>query len=160
MMKVMMKAVTDIFSDTNATLFGFIMSVFGYFLPVRDIVYLLLLFFILDVVFGYLAAKKLRGEKFSVKLIWTQTVPRMVLTIVLVLCSYMWDNVFGQEIVHTYKVIGWFIGGVLLYSIAQNGYYVTKWDILPKIGHLINKKVEENTGVNIDETLSSTDDKN
>lgn len=128
---------------------GLLASVMGYFLPVRNILHLLVLFFIIDVAFGYWAAKKLRGEKFSAKIIWKTTMPRMVISIVLILGSFMWDSVYDQNMVATYKVIGWFISGVLFFSILQNGYRVTNWEMLPLIGRLISGKIKDHTGITI-----------
>lgn len=61
----------------------------------------------------------------------------------------MWDQVYSQEMVSTYKIIGWFISGVLLYSIAENGYQITKWSVFPKIGNFVSQKVKDNSGISI-----------
>ncbi|HZK92853.1 MAG TPA: hypothetical protein VFC67_01495, partial [Prolixibacteraceae bacterium] len=71
-----------IIKNTSSFIFALIMTVLGYFTPVKNIVHLLLFFFLLDVIFGYLAAKKLRNETFNVKIIWNHTIPRMVISIV------------------------------------------------------------------------------
>lgn len=147
--QVIAQAISSALQNVYALVAGAFAAVVGYFLPVRDILHLLILFFFLDVFFGYLAAKKLRRERFSVKIIWTHTMPRMLISIVLILGAFMWDNVYQQELVCTYKVVGWFISGVLLYSIAENGYHITKWAIFPQIGSLIRSKVKERAGVDI-----------
>lgn len=126
---------------------GVITSICGYFLPVRDIAFLIILFFILDVIFGFWAARKLRSERFSVKIIWDHTMPRMLISIVLVLGAYMWDEVFNQTAVHTYKVIGWFISGVLLYSIAENGYKISKWKVFKDVSELIKRKTRKDVDI-------------
>lgn len=150
MIKTMFRTMTNIFENFCAMLCGFLMSILGYFLPVKDIVHLLILFFILDVIFGYWAARKLKKERFSVKIIWKHTMPRMLLSIILVLGAFMWDDVFKQDLVSTYKIVGWFIAGVLLFSIAENGYLITRWEIFPKIRQLIGKRIQDNTGIDID----------
>ena len=142
-------ALTYIFGNAYGTICGVFTTFLAYFLPVKDIVHLLILFFIVDVIFGYIAAHKLRKERFSVKIIWGHTIPRMMVSLVLILGAFMWDKVYCQELLSTYKMIGWFISGVLLYSIAENGYQITKWSIFPKIGRLISNKVQENTGLEI-----------
>ena len=147
----MLRSITDMFDNVYATLCGLVLSVLGYFTPMKDIVLLLILFFILDVIFGFWAAKKLRGERFSVKIIWTHTIPRMLLSITLVLGAFMWDDVFKQDIVSIYRVVGWFIAGVLLYSIAENGYHITKWKLFPAIGEIVKGKMVDKTGVDIGE---------
>jgi phage-related holin len=143
--------VQELASNVYAMFAGLIASILGYFFPIKDIAHLLVLFFILDVIFGYLAARKLRKERFSVKIIWNHTMPRMMISIVLILGAYMWDKTFQQNIVCTYKVIGWFISGVLLYSIAENGYHITKWSVFPNIGNLFKDKIKESTGLDIND---------
>lgn len=140
-----------------AFLSGLFVSVLGYFLPVKDIVHLLIIFFILDVIFGFWAARRLRNERFSVKIIWSHTMPRMLVSIVLILGAYMWDTTYEQDFVCTYKVVGWFISGVLLYSIAENGYHITKWAIFPRLAKLIGKKIKEQTGLDVDDKQTKTD---
>jgi phage-related holin len=128
---------------------GLATTAIGYFIPVKDIVHLVLFFFLLDIAFGAAAAKKLRKERFSTKIIWNYTMPRILISLVLILTSYMWDTTFNQEWVSTYKLIGWFICGILLYSIAKNGYKITKWRVFPMMGHAIEHKMEEAAGVEL-----------
>lgn len=141
----------DIFRNVYAVLAGGFASILGYFIPIKGIVNLLILFFILDVIFGYWAARRLRGEKFSVKLIWGHTIPRMLISIVLVMSAFMWDVVYDNDLLSTYKIIGWFISGVLLFSIAENGYKITKWAIFSKLGDLFARRTEELTGMDVSE---------
>ena len=112
------KAVRNLWSF----LAGLFTAVIGYMLPVKDIVHVVLFFFLMDIILGYWAAQRLRKEHFSTRIIWKYTMPRMLISIVLIISSYMWDTVFKQEFVSTYKIIGWFISGVLIYSIAKNGF--------------------------------------
>ena len=139
-------------TKTYGMFVGALASIIGYFLPIKDIVHLLILFFILDVAFGYLAARKLRNERFSVKIIWSHTMPRMLMSVVLITGAYMWDTVYKQDVLSTYKMIGWFISGVLLYSIAENGYKMTNWAVFSKIGALFNQRTKDHTGMEIDKT--------
>ena len=137
----------------NAYVFftGCMISMLGYFLPIKDIAHLLILFFMLDVLFGYTAARKLRKERFSVKIIWNHTMPRMLISLVLIIGAYMWDKTYNQNVICTYKVVGWFISGVLLYSIAENGYQITKWSVFPKIGNMFKTNVKDKTGIDIED---------
>lgn len=139
---------------------GIIMSFVGYLVPIRDIVHLLVLFFILDVIFGYWAAKRLRKELFSAKIIWKTTMPRMVISLVLVIGAFMWDSVYQQELVATYKIIGWFISGVLLASIVQNGYQITNWNMFAFLGDFLKQKIRENTGVDIPDKNNNNEQSN
>ena len=151
----------DLFSDSFRSfvhnvwgfISGIISAILGYFLPVQDIVHQLVLFFVLDVMFGYLAAKKLRSEKFSARIIWNTTIPRMLISLVLILGAFMWDEVYNQAFISSYKIIGWFISGVLFFSIVQNAYKITNWEMFPLIGKLIKQKIGDKTGINIDEEV-------
>ena len=131
-----------------AWLSGMITSILGYFLPVKNIVYILVVFFIFDVIFGCWNAKKNKKERIQVKIIWNHTMPRMLLSIVLILGAYMWGTTYNQTVVCTYKIIGWFISGMLLYSIAENGYKITKWGIFKKISKKIEKEVKHDKRIN------------
>lgn len=155
----MTHALHSALQNAYALVAGLIITVVGYFIPVKDIVHLLILFFILDVVFGYCAARKLRNERFSVKIIWEHTMPRMLISIVLISGAFLWDSVYKQEVVSTYKIIGWFISGVLLYSIAENGYQITKWGVFPKIGSLFRAKIQDDMGMDIDIKKENKEDK-
>lgn len=127
------------------TLYSFIAGAFtaflGYFLPIRDIVHLLIFFFFLDVIIGYWASRKLYGKRFMVSIVWKHTIPRMILSLILIIGAYMWDSTYQQEYVSTYKIIGWFISGLLLYSIAENAYCITRWTMFKKIGKAIKDQV-------------------
>lgn len=151
MLKTMLNSVASMFDNVQAVICGIFAAILGYLFPVKDVVHLLLLLFILDVIFGYWAANKLRQERFNVKIIWEHTIPRMLISVVLIVGAFMWDDVFNQTFVCSYKIIGWFISGVLLYSIAENGYHITKWSIFPKIGKLIGGKIKEKTGLDVDD---------
>ena len=128
---------------------GLFSVVIGYMLPVKNIVHIVRFFFLLDVIFGYWAARKLRNERFSVKIIWEYTMPRMLISIVLIISAFMWDSVFDQEFVSTYKIIGWFICGILIYSIDKNGYKITNWQMFPLISKLVRKEIQEETGIDV-----------
>jgi len=142
----------DIRETANSVLsfiWGIISAILGYFMPVSNIVHQLIFFFIIDILFGYLAARKLHSEKFSAKIIWKTTIPRMLISIAIILLAFIWDQVYAQTIVCTYKIIGWFISGVLLFSICQNAYKITDWDLFMQIGKILKQKVFDKTGVNI-----------
>ena len=143
------KAVVDLLSNGYALLCGLFASIVGFFVPVGDVVGLLILLFAIDVIFGYWAAKKLRREKFSKSVIWQTTMPRLLVSIVIVLCAFMWDSVYRQDVVCTYRIVGWFISGVVIYSIAQNGYSITKWEGFPLLTIFLKKKIKDVTGVDL-----------
>jgi len=152
-LRIMMKDVSVILSHSWSIFTGFMVMIFGYFLPIRDMINLLFLFFIVDMLVGYWAAHKVEKAKFSKKIVFATTIPRMVLTLVLMMGTFMWDNVFNQTAINSYRMVGWFIAGILLYSIAQNAYRITTWNIFKRIvngikGELhIKKMVSENNNI-------------
>lgn len=125
-------------------LYSFISGLFalmlGYFYPMRNMVHLMLLLFLIDVLIGYWAAKKVRGEKFNVKLIWNHTCPRILITMLIIIILYLWDDVSGQTYLDTYNYFAMFIGGVLIYSIFENAHAITKWEALNVAKLIIWKK--------------------
>lgn len=143
----MQDSIIDWIKIVWAMVSGFFMAALGYFIPIKNIVVLLVVFFLFDVVFGFWAAKKVRKERFSMKIIWKTTMPRMLISIALIILAFSWDKEYEQDFVATYKVIGWFISGVLLANIVQNGYYITKWDVLLGLGNLLKKRIKEKMGL-------------
>mgnify|MGYP001458644496 CR=1 FL=1 len=142
-----------------AFLSGVIASILGYFLPVKNIVHVIIAFFILDVIFGFFKARKLRKEKFSCKIVWKTTMPRMIISLILVCLAFVWDKEFGQTYVETYNIVGWFITGVLFLSIIQSCYLITNWEMFPLLGKLVKNKITEKANVDIDEMKEEKKDK-
>jgi len=138
------------FKDIYISTIGIITSFIAYVLPIKGSVNLLILFFILDVIFGYWSARVVKKEKFSAKIVWGHTMPRLLISLILVTLAFMWDKEYHYEVVSTYKIIGWFISGVLLASIFDNAYKITKWKAFPQLSQLIKDKTIENTNLNID----------
>lgn len=147
--KAFFHALDTVLNNAYAMISGFICATVGYFIPVSNIVSLLLGLFILDVAFGFWAANKANKDSFSVKVIWEKTIPRMLISIVLILGSFLWDKVYQQDLVATYKVIGWFISGLLLHSIAENGFIITQWSVFKKVSFIFSDKVKKETGIDI-----------
>lgn len=124
-------------------------SAMGYLSPIKNIAHMMLFLFFLDIIYGWLAARKLRNEKFRPAIIWKKTVPRIMLSIVLLIGAFMLDKETGQDFISIYRILGWFISALLLFSITKNGYIVTNWDAIPLIGKFIENKIEQQTGVEL-----------
>lgn len=124
--------IRDFFVDFWATIFGFVVALLGYFLPIRDLVHLVILFFIIEMVLGYFAAKT-KGAlvkqkvRFSLTIVYTKTIPRMFVTILILMMAYLWDTVTKQKWVPTYTFLGWFFTGILFIKSMRNAYTVTNW---------------------------------
>ncbi len=130
---------------------GLLMSILGYFLPIKDIMQFMLLLFLADVVFGYLRARKVEKAKFQPKIIWNKTVPRLLFTVIIISLLYRWDSVYEQEFVKTYSIAGWFVSGLLIASIAKNMYDITNWNAFSFLKIFISSKIEEKTGQKIED---------
>lgn len=150
MLQKFIKYLADIIPDGKRLLFGGLTSVLGYFGPIKDMVNFMVALFIIDVVIGYITAKKLRKERFQVKIIWEHTMPRLALSLVLTICTYVWDTVYKVEVVSTYAIISWFISGLLIVSIAHNSYKLTKWDAFKTLGTMFERKTKNKIKQNED----------
>ena len=67
----------------------------------------------------------------------------------------MWDRTYEQDVVSTYNVVGWFISGVLIFSIAENAFLLTKWDTFLRIRNMIRKNINEKTGEDLSEDVGA-----
>lgn len=142
-------SIYDIAEWAWKTLFGTFTAIIGYFLPIKDLVHMVILFFVIDMLFGYWAARKLRGEKFSTKIVWRTTFPRMLISVILILLAFLWDTTCKQMYLPTYNIIGWFIAGILLFSIGKNAFKITNWEGFKLLSILFKKKVKDETGINL-----------
>ncbi|MPN14645.1 hypothetical protein SDC9_161972 [bioreactor metagenome] len=140
----------DIFSNGYAVCSGAIASVLGYFLPIRDPVNLLLIFFVVDCIIGYLKNRKLYNQKFSKRKIFETTIPRMMAVTIFMMLLFSLDVTFNQDMVQTYMIVGYFVGGVLLFNIWKNLYELTRWEAFLKIGDILHKSVKDKTGMDVD----------
>lgn len=131
--------------------YGLLGVVFGFLLPIKDMVNFVLLLFFVDIVVGYVTANKIRGEHFKPELIWRKTIPRLTLSVVLIILTYLWDTTFQQTILSTYTTTGWFISGILIVSIARNGFKLTRWQVFESLTGLFHEKIKEQTGLDIRE---------
>ncbi len=144
-----MDACMEIADELWKLVCGLFFSIIGYFLPIKDLTHMVLIIFLIDMIIGYLTARKLRGESFNPKIIWNKTVPRMAFSILLLVLTYWWDTTCKQEYLPTYVAIAWFISGLLIFSIAKNGYKLTKWNGFKLLGDAIEHKIEDETGIDL-----------
>lgn len=92
-------------------LYGMIGVAIGYFMPIKDMANFIVLLFILDVIFGYWKARATSGPRFntpqvrfSTAIVWKTTVPRMLLSLLLVILTFHWDHTFNQQAFSTYNI--------------------------------------------------------
>lgn len=133
-------------------------SVLGYFSPIKNIIHLVLIFFVLDVIWGWLASRKLKKARFQPALVWSVTMPRIALSAVVILGMYAIDNETGQTIVNTPNAAGWIICSLLVVSILRNGFIVTKWEAIPFLSDLVKKRVNLKIEDDIDKEVITKED--
>lgn len=121
----------------------------GYFSPIHDVVRVVIFFFFIDVIYGWRVAVKLRNEKFNPSIVWRKTMPRVTLSLIALLLSYMLDTETGQQWFSTYKIIGWSISGLVFLSILKNGLVLTEWRAFSTLSKSIRNKVKKETGIEI-----------
>ena len=127
-----------------------LVSIAGYFIPIRDILHLMFFFFLVDIVVGYWAGRKKLKVKFDPMIVWQKTVPRMLLATLLIVLLYLWDNVSHQDYVDSAGLAGWFFNGLLLISITENAYYITEWKVFDSLKWFIRDKIQGRTNIEID----------
>lgn len=139
------------FTDFYNFMGGVFMTALGYFLPIKDMVYFITILFIVDVVFGYWKAHRFTKAKFQPKIVWEKTVPRWLISVVIIAVLFSWDKVHHQDYVSTYYAGGYFLSGMVIVSILENAILITNWKVFRKLREIIVNNVEKNTGIDIDE---------
>lgn len=145
--------ITDVYNFIG----GVLMALFGYLLPIRDLVHFITILFILDVIMGIWKSKKLYKAKFQPRIIWKKTIPRWLISVVIISLLFAWDKVHHQELINTYYIGGYFLSGMVIVSIIENSILITDWKVLRHLRELIVDKIEKNTGLDIDEEDESRD---
>lgn len=156
--KLIFKSICDMVSNTYAAISGVIMAIVGYLYPVFDISAFLLLLFSLDVLFGAWKAKKIKKEEFSMKIVWVTTFPRMLLAFLLIICTFIWDKIAEQTLIDTSNTVGLLFAGALIWSIAENGYHITKWFVFRVAAVKFGNMIKDKTGIDIAEESKKSDD--
>ena len=132
------------FQDVYAITVGLFATLFGYFLPIRDLVHLVILFFILEMFLGYLAAKaKDKMVKFSLTVVYEKTMPRLLISLLIIISSFLWDTVTKQVWVPTYTLLSWFFCGLLLLKMTRHGYIITQWIGFLHASKIIDRKLSD-----------------
>ncbi len=135
----------EILSDAYTFFAGLLGSLVGYLMPIKETAHVLIFFFILDVIFGYCNARKNRGEKFRARIIWEKTIPKILVSFLIILTAHMLDQLAPLEVLTIREFVGWFLCGVILSNVWKNFYNITKWSIIDKIRKSLDKKIDNET---------------
>ena len=74
----------------------------------------------------------------------------MLASVLIMICTFLLDEVTHQTYVSIYSVAGWSIMMLLLISIAKNMYVVTRWDVIPFLSRILKNRLQSQTGENPD----------
>jgi FtsH-binding integral membrane protein len=146
--------IITIINWTYAHYWNFVSGVFfaflSYFAEMQGAFHVMFAAFILDLFVGIGASKKIRKEKFSMEKFFTALL-RMVIAYALVMLLYAMDKEMHQETLSLANISSWLVSGFLAFSIADNGFKVTGGRLFLSVKTMIRKKVQENTGIEIEE---------
>lgn len=136
--------------------YAFLVWFFSYFAEIRGSVTVMAVAFLFDLIFGIAKSKLITKEKFSAHKFWQQTFRFMIVLIIAFLLMAM-DKENNQDVVSVYNGFTWLVTGFLIYSIAENGFALTKWDFFIILKSFIKKKTETITDIDITEKQPKTD---
>lgn len=150
---IKVKNMEDFFQNIYYRIIDLIGALFfalvGYFSPISSVVHVVLIFFVLDIFYGWRADVKINNARFKPSIVWQKSIPRMVLALIAVLSAYMLDTEMKQIWVDSSRFVGFIICGLLFISILKNGLIVTRWGALKVIERWAKKEIKEKTGLDI-----------
>jgi hypothetical protein len=130
-----------------------IFAVFAYFAEIKGAIHVMWASFIIDLMIGILVSVRIRKQRISIGKAFV-AFERMAVATAVVLLLYAMDKEMGQTFVKSYNIVAWIICGFMVYSILENGYKLTRSRFLIALKSLINKKVQDNTGVDIEKEIN------
>lgn len=141
-MKDMTRWIESVFTDFWNVVGGIIGAIIAYLYPIHDILAFLIIVFIVDFIVGLWASKVLRKEKFSASKVWNGTITRMLFSILIIILLFVWGNIYSLNFAGLHNVAGGFLSGIIIISILQNMYKITKWKVILSIVETIKKKMK------------------
>lgn len=158
-MKVRIASIlNELFNDAYNLAVGAVFTLLGYFTPIKETIHILFFFFLLDVIFGYLVARKMRGEKWQPKIIWEKTMIKMLVASLMVITAHLLDKIAPSSYLTIREFVGWFISGVVLSSVWENFHTLTKWKIIVRLNETLKEKLKFKNTKADDENDEVSDD--
>lgn len=142
--------ITYLQNHENNIIFGIILSIFTYFAEIRGSVTVMAVAFLVDLIFGIWNSISVKKEKFQMGLFFNQ-LKRFLIVLVIVMLVFAMDKENGQDLATVYAGVTYLVTGFLIWSIAENGFSLTGWNLFLILKNLIKKKVENVTEVDITE---------
>ncbi len=129
---------------------GFLVYAVSYFIPIKDMIFLVTALFIADVLIGSWKSIKIDKMKFEPKIVWDKTMPRWLFSVIILSFLFASDKVHHQDYIKTYYAGGYFISGAIMLSIIDNMIEITQWGVFKGLKNIIGKNVEKQTGEKIE----------
>lgn len=142
--------IEEFFCNAAGWVLGVFLNIAHYFAPVADTIHVLLVFFIADILFGFLASKKLRGESFNPRKVWEKTIPKMLVSFFIIISAHMLDSISPIGFLTIRESVGWILSGLVLHSVWKNAFIVTKWTALRHIGEFLSDSLKDRFKVDVD----------
>jgi uncharacterized membrane protein YeaQ/YmgE (transglycosylase-associated protein family) len=133
---------------------GVFFAVIGYFTEIQGAVHVMWAALAFDLIAGVLASVLKRKEKFCMSKFFT-AVGRAIGATVLVALLYAMDKEMNQNIASSYNIAAWLISGFYTWSASENMDQLTGGRIFGIMKGFLAKRVEQNTGVNLNETSNT-----
>ena len=141
--------IKEFFLNAGGWVLGVFLSIAHYFAPVADTIHVLLVFFIGDILFGFLASKKLRGESFNPRKVWEKTIPKMLVSFFIIISAHMLDSISPLGVLTIRESVGWILSGLVLHSVWKNAFVVTKWTALRHIGAFLSDSLKDKFKIDV-----------
>ena len=129
---------------------GIIMAICSYFAPVQGVLYVALSAIVIDFITGIIAART-EGKGITSKKLYKSLYKAVFVSIVIFL-FYSIDKEF--QIIELHKIVAWVVVGFEMWSILENMARITDHPLFRVLKKFMKDKVEENTGINIEDDES------
>lgn len=130
-------------------LFGIIIVLIGYFLPIKNVVHVMSAAIMFDLFTGLWAARvKGKGWK-SIKM-W-RTIYKLFISTIIIMLLYAMDKEMGTPIIQMHKIAAWLITGFEIWSILENAAEISNLRIFIILRNFMQDKIEQQTGINIED---------
>ncbi len=140
-----LNVIQDITRDVYQMFMGLFGALIAFFEPTLDALRVLVVFFVLDVIFGVWNARKNDGKKFQAKIIWEKTIPKMLVSFLIIISAHMLDCIAPLKSLTITSFVAWFICGVVLSSVWENFYKITKWGAIEQAKEKISEVLKSKT---------------
>lgn len=113
----------------------------AFIIPILPSAFFIGFLFSLDIIFGWLKNRKENGERFSRRKVWRVTVPRLIVSLIAIICSHELDKYAPLTSLQLAHFMTWFVMVDVMISILINASRVTNWTVIKTlISFLENQK--------------------